>query len=121
MQLCKQDAGQGTPPPSIPSHLPGYRQDCDHHISAGGGGSKLEEPVVCRSQRGVPEHHATALSTAGFNEVKYTQDSSMGTARVISYLWRYELCLCYCLHTFPPLSCTSHCKKKNYTYTCKSM
>lgn len=43
---------------------------------AGGGGH----------QRGAPGHHATTLSPAGFNEVRRPQDSSAGTAWVISYL-----------------------------------
>lgn len=71
-----------------------------------------------------PGHPATALSPAGFNEVKRSQDSSMGTARVISYLWRCELCLCYCLHTFLfwcPVTQCAHWKKENYNYTHKSL
>lgn len=100
--LCKQDAGQRTPPPPARNCLPGQRQDCNHHLSTGDGGRKPQEPTGCGRQASArcPGHHPTTLSPAGFNEVRCPQDSSVGTPWVISYLWRYELCLCYCLHTF---------------------
>lgn len=79
---------------------------------------------LCHQQQESEVLQGILQQLSGFNEVKRSQDSSVGTARVISYLWRCELCLCYCLHTFLfwcPVTQCAHWKKENYNYTHKSL
>lgn len=74
-------AREQTPPPTVPSCLPGRKQGCDHHLCTGDEGRKPKE-----QEAGAPEHHATTHSPLGFSEVKCPHDPSMGMGWVILYL-----------------------------------
>lgn len=124
-----------TPPPPVPNCLQLGLQASSlcwlltkrvslKSLQVGGLLQTTVPPAAGKHQWSAPGHPATALSPAGFNEVKCSQDSSTGTASVISYLWRCELCLYYCLYTFLfwcPVTRCAHWKKENYNYTHKSL
>lgn len=52
-QLCKQDAGQGTPPPSVPNCLPGHRQGCRRWMERAQRAHRLWEAGVSKVLQGI--------------------------------------------------------------------